>query len=82
MVRMSRARPCQQLEACAAQIRAPVLFIHGQHDRTVPFVHAQRIHKLVEDAGGSSRFELMADAGHLMIRFQAKQLVATIAAFS
>lgn len=81
MVEVALGKPCQQLLASAAAIRCPVLFLHGARDKLVPLERARAIHRKIEQAGGDSRFEVLEEAGHMLLEFQAAEVAARIVQF-
>jgi pimeloyl-ACP methyl ester carboxylesterase len=78
MVHVTLGRPCARLLRAASEIRCPTLFLHGQDDALVPARYARAIHDRILDAGGRSRFELVPEAGHMLIDFQAAELAQLI----
>lgn len=81
MVDVTRGEPCEQLRRSAHQIRCPVLFLHGERDWLVPPRHGRAIHEVIVAAGGNSRFELLADTGHMLLRRRARELGEQIVRF-
>jgi pimeloyl-ACP methyl ester carboxylesterase len=81
MVQVARGRPCDQLAARAPQIRCPVLFVHGASDALVPPACARAIHERIVAAGGRSQFRELPGAGHMLIDFQAAEVVDSLARF-
>lgn len=81
MVEVALGRPCQQLAASAAAIGCPVLFLHGAKDKLVPLECARTIHRNIEQAGGDSRFEVLENAGHMLLEFQAVDVATRITRF-
>jgi pimeloyl-ACP methyl ester carboxylesterase len=78
MAHVTLGRPCAQLLATAPDIRCPTLFLHGEADALVPPACARAIHDCIERAGGSSRFQSIAGAGHLLIEYQAEEVAGNI----
>jgi len=81
MVHVAQGRPCQQLLAAAADIRCPVLFLHGDADALVPAGCARVLHDRMVAAGGRTQFQLWPGSGHMLLHFQATQVGASIARF-
>ena len=48
----------------ASEIVCPVLLVHGEQDRVVPFIQSRRMHEALRRAGKSSELVAIADAGH------------------
>lgn len=78
MVHVTLGEPCDQLRAAAARLRCPVSFLHGADDRLVPPAYARRIHDEIEASGGRSRFREISGAGHMLILFQAREIMNEI----
>jgi 2-hydroxy-6-oxonona-2,4-dienedioate hydrolase len=78
MVHVALGRPSDQLLRSATDIRCPTVFLHGQADALVPVRCAKAIHERILDAGGRSRFELVSNAGHMLIAFQATEVADCI----
>jgi pimeloyl-ACP methyl ester carboxylesterase len=78
MVHVALNRPCEQLFDSAPKIRCPTLFLHGREDALVPASCARSIHDRIVNAGGSSQFHLVPNAGHMLIHYQAADLVEPI----
>jgi alpha-beta hydrolase superfamily lysophospholipase len=51
-------------EDVVTQIRAPVLFVHGDADRQVPVIHSERMHKLRRDNGLPSELWVLPGGEH------------------
>jgi pyruvate dehydrogenase E2 component (dihydrolipoamide acetyltransferase) len=80
MVQVALGDPCEQLMRSAPSIQCPTWFIHGERDILVPPAHAKRIHDRIRQAGGRSQFQLIPNAGHMLIHFQASQIADSIVA--
>lgn len=78
MVHVTLGRPCEQLLESASSIRCPTLFIHGAKDALVPMAYARSIHDRIVAAGGRSHFEVIPNAGHMLIEHQATELLEVI----
>jgi pyruvate dehydrogenase E2 component (dihydrolipoamide acetyltransferase) len=78
MVHVTLGRPCAQLLRRAPEIRCPTLFLHGRDDALVSASRARAIHDRIVNAGGRSQLELVPRAGHMLINYQANQLVEII----
>ncbi len=78
MVHVTLGRPCEQLLESASSIRCPTLIIHGAEDALVPMACARSIHDRIAAGGGCSHFEVIPSAGHMLIEYQATQLVEMI----
>ena len=78
MVQVSLGRPCDQLLQSAPQIDCPTLFLHGSQDALVPARFARAIHDRIVTAGGQAQFQLVPGAGHMLMRYQASELVEHI----
>jgi pimeloyl-ACP methyl ester carboxylesterase len=78
MVHVALGRPSEQLLRSASEIRCPTLFLHGQQDALVPARCAEAIHERILNAGGRSRFELVPNAGHMLIDFQATEVADSV----
>ena len=78
MVQVTLGRPSAQLLHSAPQIRCPTLFIHGSEDALVPVRCALAIHDRIVTAGGRAQFQLVLGAGHMLIQYQASELVDCI----
>lgn len=70
MVHVALGRPCERLLDTSGRIRCPTLFLHGTDDAIVPARCARSIHDRIVGAGGTSEFELLAGAGHMLIERQ------------
>lgn len=81
MVHVARGKPCDQLFELTPRIRCPVLVLHGQDDRLVPVAGADRVHEHIVASGGASELEIFEGAGHMLIDFQAAQVVAKVSEF-
>ena len=81
MVHVARGNPCDQLFALAPRIRCPVLVLHGQDDRLVPVAAAESVHEHITGSGGASELEIFEGAGHMLIDFQAAEVVAKVSQF-
>lgn len=81
MVQCAQGRPNATLIASAADITCPVLFLHGSKDKVVPVACAEAIHHRLVADGRRSRFEILEQAGHLFIEFQAAEIARRIAKF-
>ena len=75
MVQVTLGRPCLQLLQSAPQIRCPTLFLHGSRDSLVPARCARAIHDRIVTAGGRAQFQLVPGAGHMLIQYQAIEVV-------
>lgn len=80
MVHVTLGGPCSQLLHSASEIRCPTLFLHGREDALVPERCARAIHDRVLNGGGHSQFQLVPGAGHLLLRYQAPELVDSVIA--
>lgn len=78
MVHVALGEPCELLADIAGQIQCPALFLHGEADALVPWGHAHAIHERITAAGGFSRWETVAGAGHMLIDYQASDLARRI----
>jgi pimeloyl-ACP methyl ester carboxylesterase len=78
MVHVALGKPCELLADTARHIKCPTLFLHGEADALVPWRYAHAIHERIVHAGGSSRWEIVAGAGHMLIDYQASELVRHI----
>jgi pimeloyl-ACP methyl ester carboxylesterase len=78
MVHVTRGRPCAQLLDSAANIRCPTLFLHGREDALLPVKCARSIHARILKAGGCSQLQLIPEAGHMLIDYQARELADII----
>ena len=78
MVQVTLGQPCVQLLHSAVEIRCPTLFLHGREDAQVSAGCAKSIHDRIVRAGGRSHFELLPGAGHMLINYQATDLVNAI----
>ncbi len=78
MVHVTLGRPCAQLLRSAAEIRCPTQFIHGGADAVVSASRARSIHDLILKAGGRSQFQLVPDAGHMLMNYQATEAAELI----
>ena len=78
MVHVALGRPCAQLLRSASAIRCPTLFLHGREDALVPARYARAIHDCMLKAGGRSQFEVVPDAGHMLIDSRAAELADRI----
>lgn len=78
MVHVTLGRPCEQLLESASSIRCPTLFIHGAKDAVVPMACARYIHDRIVATGGRSHFEVIPNAGHMLIEHQATDVLETI----
>jgi len=78
MVHVALGQPGERVLEAAAHIRCPTLFLHGAKDAIVPARCARAIHERIVSAGGTSEFDLVADAGHLFIDFQAADVAGRI----
>jgi pimeloyl-ACP methyl ester carboxylesterase len=81
MVHVAQGRPCAQLLAAAADIRCPVLFLHGEADALVPARCARVVHDRIAQAGGRTEFRSLPASGHMLLHFQAAEVSASIARF-
>ncbi|HWP04655.1 MAG TPA: alpha/beta hydrolase [Polyangiaceae bacterium] len=71
MVHVALGKPCERLLQAAGDIRCPTLFLHGTDDAIVPSSCARAIHDRIVGAGGTSHFELIDGAGHMLMEHQA-----------
>lgn len=78
MVHVALGHPCAQLLERAADIGCQTLFIHGSEDALVPASCAREIHERIVKAAGRSQFELLSGAGHMLIDYQAGEVVELI----
>jgi pyruvate dehydrogenase E2 component (dihydrolipoamide acetyltransferase) len=78
MAALAQGDPCAALAANAALIAAPTLFVHGDSDRLVPAAHARALHDLRLAAGGSSEFQVVRSAGHMLPITHAQDIAARI----
>jgi pimeloyl-ACP methyl ester carboxylesterase len=78
MVHVTLGHPCEQLLASASAIRCPTLIVHGADDALVPVDCARAIHDRITNASGRSHFEVVPNAGHLLIHYQASDLARMI----
>ncbi len=81
MVKVSYGNPHKKLKEGAEKIQCPALFIHGSKDKLVPSKCARNIHDLILSSGGQSNFELIPEAGHMLIDFQVEECVGFIQQF-
>lgn len=81
MVDVTLGNPCEQLLRCAGNIRCRVLFVHGECDALVPVQCARTLHDRIGSAGGRSEIFVVPAAGHMLIEFQASEVVEQIARF-
>lgn len=81
MVDVTLGRPSEQLLRSAVNIRCRVLFMHGERDALVPVQCARNLHDRISSAGGRSEMLVLPAAGHMLIEFQASEVVAQIARF-
>lgn len=81
MVHVALGRPCQQLLDSASSIRCPALFLHGREDALVPTGCARSIHDGILGAGGRSEIRILANAGHMLLDYQAAEVAQAIAQF-
>lgn len=64
--RLIRASPVSR----AADIRAPVLLVHGRQDARVPVAHATALADAIRRTGGRCELTIYEDEGHLLARPQ------------
>ncbi len=79
MVHVTLGRPSARLLQAAPEIRCPTLFLHGTEDALVPVSYARAIHERISSAGGRSRFHEVPFAGHMLMKYQARELARLIA---
>lgn len=75
-----RARGFSLLSRVSPQA-PPFLIAHGDRDRIVPPLEGFSLHQALGHAGGRSRFELLAGAGHEDSAFDSAATLATTAAW-
>jgi dipeptidyl aminopeptidase/acylaminoacyl peptidase len=51
-----------------AQLRAPVLVVHGRHDTNVPMIEAEQLVAALRDRGASPGYMVLPDEGHEILR--------------
>ena len=72
MVSVTQGDPCAELLRNAPRIRCPVRIIHGGSDALVSAARARLIHETIVSAGGSSVFEEVPNAGHMLHEYQSE----------
>lgn len=81
MVDVTLGRPSEQLRTSVANIQCRVLFMHGERDSLVPVQYARTLHDLIRSAGGRSEMLVLPAAGHMLIEFQASEVLKQIVRF-
>lgn len=59
-----------------AELRAPLLVVHGAHDTNVPVSESEQIVAAVRDRGGIAEFLLFDDEGHDIVKRENRDVLA------